>query len=145
MAEQKPVIEAEKLSVGYRGKAVVAGVELTVRGGEFWFLLGANGAGKTTFVRTMLGLIPPVSGTLRAASAVRGRHGLGFVPQHCSINPTLRTTVREFVRLGLVGMELSSAQSTARARRDRVAGATSACAARVRRECRATASGWSRT
>jgi ABC-type Mn2+/Zn2+ transport system ATPase subunit len=79
-------------------------VTLAIRSGEFWFLLGPNGEGKTTFLRTVLGLMRPLAGQLWRHQDLQDRTHVGFVPQRCDINPTLPTTLREFVRLGLVGM-----------------------------------------
>jgi ABC-type Mn2+/Zn2+ transport system ATPase subunit len=102
------LLEADDLSVGYGGRLVLRGVSLAVRRGEFWFVLGANGSGKTTFLQAVLGEVPPASGRITLRAGRGGRERLGFVPQRCEINPALPTTVREFVGLGLVGTEAAS-------------------------------------
>jgi ABC-type Mn2+/Zn2+ transport system ATPase subunit len=81
---------------------VLSDVDLEIRRGEFWFLIGPNGSGKTTLVRALLGLLPPRAGVLERHPEWTARERLGFVPQSCDINPTLPTTVREFVSLGFV-------------------------------------------
>jgi ABC-type Mn2+/Zn2+ transport system ATPase subunit len=108
------LIHARALSVGYDGRGVLRDIDLDVQAGEFWFLLGANGEGKTTFLRTVLGLIPPLGGTLQLAPRRAGRAHIGFMPQRCDLNPHLPTTVREFVRLGLVGLRVGSAEASVR-------------------------------
>jgi ABC-type Mn2+/Zn2+ transport system ATPase subunit len=97
------VVEARDLELGYRGAIILRDVELAIRNGESWFFLGANGSGKTTLVRAAIGLLAPRRGSLRRHARLGSRRRLGFVPQVSEINPSLRTTVREFVSLGLAG------------------------------------------
>ncbi len=59
------VLEARALAVGYDGRTVLGGVELTVAPRERWVVLGPNGAGKSTLVRTLLGLQAPTAGEVR--------------------------------------------------------------------------------
>jgi ABC-type Mn2+/Zn2+ transport system ATPase subunit len=98
------LLKTNGLALGYGRRVVLNDVTLAIRPGEFWFLLGPNGEGKTTFLRTMLGLIRPLAGELWLHPDLKDRTHVGFVPQRCDLNPTLPTTLREFVRLGLVGM-----------------------------------------
>lgn len=103
MSEDTPVLRARGLDLGYGGEPVLRGVELEVRRGELWFLIGPNGTGKTTFLRAVLGTLTPLAGELELEPELRDRRRLGYVPQSCELKPTLPTTVREFVRLGFVG------------------------------------------
>lgn len=96
------VLEAHGLELGYDAQSVLRDVELEVHSGEFWFLLGPNGAGKSTLLNAILGLLSPRRGTLRLAETARDR--IGYTPQRSALNPTLPTTVREFVSLGDVGL-----------------------------------------
>jgi zinc transport system ATP-binding protein len=114
VTDHDSLISARGLSLGYNGRIVLRDVNLDVGRGEFWFLLGANGEGKTTFVRTVLGLIPPQAGTLHLDPRRAGRAHIGFVPQRCDLNPNVPTTVREFVLLGLVGIRVSAAEAQTR-------------------------------
>ena len=79
-------------------------MNLCIREAEFWFLLGPNGAGKSTLLAAILGRLAPMEGTIRRRSELAGAHRIGFVPQRWDLNPSLPTTVREFVSLGLVGI-----------------------------------------
>jgi len=101
------VVSARGLALGYGTHEVLCNVNIEICHGQFWFLLGTNGAGKTTFVHAILGLIEPSAGTLALAPEVRNLDHIGFVPQQCTINPTLPTTVDEFIRLGLVGLSVA--------------------------------------
>lgn len=97
------ILRATDLTLGYAQHVVVRDVNLEVRSGDFWFCLGLNGAGKTTLLRAMLGVHPPHAGSIWLHPALAGRQRVGFVPQRCMFNPSLATTVREFVLLGTVG------------------------------------------
>ena len=81
-----PVIEIRDL-VKHYGKKVTAlqGVSLAVERGQIYGLLGRNGAGKTTMVKILLGIVKPTSGTAtlldEPAGSVRVRYKVGFLPE----------------------------------------------------------------
>jgi ABC-type Mn2+/Zn2+ transport system ATPase subunit len=108
------LVQAQHVDLAYGAVDVVRDASLEVRRGDFWFLLGGNGSGKTTLLRALLGIVPPRAGRLWLSPDLHGRAGIGFVPQHCAINPSLPTTVREFVSLGLVGLPVAGEQRRAR-------------------------------
>ncbi len=64
MSQKKVVLRCENLAVGYRGKAVLSGVNCSFTEGQFTSLLGPNGAGKTTLLRTLSRHLQPVSGAV---------------------------------------------------------------------------------
>lgn len=97
------LVQATALTLGYAHRPVLQDLSLTLHPGEFWCCLGLNGAGKTTLLHTLLGALAPQQGQLWRHPALTTQHGLGFVPQRCALNPTLPTTVQEFVLLGTVG------------------------------------------
>jgi zinc transport system ATP-binding protein len=103
-APSQPVIDVRGVDVGYPGRRVLSSVQWSVRSGEYWFLLGPNGSGKTTLLRAVLGLLQPLAGEIRRDPAAASLEHTGFVPQQSRTNPTLPTTVREFVSLGSVGL-----------------------------------------
>ena len=108
------VFKTNRLRLGYGQRLVLAQVNLEIRSGEFWFFLGPNGEGKTTLLRAMLGMIRPQAGQLWVHPELGHRERIGFVPQRCDINPTLPTTVREFVLLGLVGIHTNRTDEAVR-------------------------------
>lgn len=57
-------LEARGLSIGYGQTVIAAGIDLALTPGQVTCLLGPNGVGKTTLFRTLLGLIPPLAGTI---------------------------------------------------------------------------------
>ena len=101
-----PIIEGRDLHVYYVQSHVLHGVSIAVRPGEAVGLLGRNGMGKTTLIRTLLGLVPASRGRV----FVRGidmtqqpterlvRHGIGYVPEGRGIFPNL--SVRENLVMG---------------------------------------------
>jgi ABC-type Mn2+/Zn2+ transport system ATPase subunit len=101
---EEPLLSLRDARLGYGERTILDGVSLSVREGEFWFLLGPNGAGKSTLLRAILGSLAPLSGSIRRRADIAGPQRIGFVPQRCDLNPSLPTTVREFVSLGLVGI-----------------------------------------
>ncbi len=72
------VMEAENLAVGFPGRTLLEGLNLSLAPGEILGVVGPNGAGKTSLFRTLLGNLPPVAGTLRwgptAETGVLGQH-----------------------------------------------------------------------
>jgi ABC-2 type transport system ATP-binding protein len=71
-----PVIDASELTKRYGDLAAVDGVSLRVEPGEIYALLGLNGAGKTTMIRMLLGMVRPTSGqvTVLGERVRRGHH-----------------------------------------------------------------------
>lgn len=110
MEHSQVVLRAMALSLGYGAHTVLRNLHFEVRPGEFWFFLGQNGGGKTTLLKAVLGLLAPQAGQLWLDPTFASRERTGFVPQRCDLNPTLPTTVREFVLLGLVGLKVSRAE-----------------------------------
>ncbi|MFO1117455.1 MAG: ABC transporter ATP-binding protein [Beijerinckiaceae bacterium] len=96
-----PLLEARGLDTFYGASHVLRGVDFRVGRGETVSLLGRNGMGKTTLLRSLMGLVPPRNGEVRLAGAdIRGwrpaaiaRAGVGFVPEGRGIFPNL--TVEE--------------------------------------------------
>lgn len=60
-----PILTVEGLNVSYGGSAALNGVSLAVRAEELLCVIGANGAGKTSLIRTIAGIVRPASGRIR--------------------------------------------------------------------------------
>lgn len=101
------VLQARGLDVYYGESHILRSVDLTVRPGQMVCLIGRNGVGKTTLLKTVVGLLRQRRGSLelegREVSALaphqRARRGIGYVPQGREIIPQL--SVRENLLLGL--------------------------------------------
>jgi len=102
-----PMLKLEALRAGYGPTTVLDGLSLTVAPGERVAMVGRNGVGKTTTLRTIMGLVPLVGGRIeflgedisRLNPHQRAQRGLGYVPQTRDIFPSL--TVEENLLAGL--------------------------------------------
>ena len=105
------LLEVEGLQAGYGNKTVLQGVSLRVNEGEVVALLGHNGAGKSTTLKTILGLLRARGGHVRFAGALWSngdpahnvRKGIALVPQGRGVFPDL--TVIENLALGAYSQE----------------------------------------
>lgn len=103
-----PLLKIAGLRAGYGGEAVLQGVDLTITPGEIVAVVGRNGVGKSTLMRTLIGLLRPGAGTIhfngRDATAdgadARARNGIGYIPQGREVFPEL--TIRENLMVGEV-------------------------------------------
>jgi branched-chain amino acid transport system ATP-binding protein len=104
-----PLLRVEGLRAGYGETRVLDGVDLTVRRGEIVALVGRNGVGKTTTLRSVMGIVDPTDGrvvydgedvTALGPVDTVGR-GVGFVPEERRVFPGL--TVEENLRMGSYG------------------------------------------
>lgn len=95
------IIEAQELHTYYGDSHILHGIDFSIYPGETVSLMGRNGMGKTTLLRSLLGLTPPRNGTVKifgedmtaAAPQKIVRKGIAFVPEDRGIFPKL--TVRE--------------------------------------------------
>ncbi|MFM8614164.1 MAG: ATP-binding cassette domain-containing protein, partial [Alphaproteobacteria bacterium] len=100
------MLEAEGLRAGYGPAEILFGVSLRLARGEVAALMGRNGAGKSTTLKAIMGLIPPRAGRVRFAGRdIAGlppfriaRLGLGYVPEDRRIFTDL--TVAENLEVG---------------------------------------------
>jgi ATP-binding cassette subfamily F protein 3 len=67
----KDVLRLEKLSVGYGERVLLRSVTLSIRQGERLAVIGANGTGKSTLIKTIVGQVPPLGGEVRLGANVR--------------------------------------------------------------------------
>ncbi|TGG80091.1 MAG: urea ABC transporter ATP-binding subunit UrtE [Aphanocapsa feldmannii 277cV] len=103
----EPLLRVEGLDTYYGESHILRGVDLAVPSGQMVCLIGRNGVGKTTLLRTVMGLLQPRSGLVcldgeplgRRPPHERAHAGIGYVPQGREIIPWL--TVRENLMLGL--------------------------------------------
>ena len=100
------LLALERLEVAYGGIRAVKGIDLTVESGEMVCLIGANGAGKSTTLRAITGLVRAAAGRIRYEGAEIGglrvhdiaRRGLAMVPEGRGVFPQL--TIEENLAMG---------------------------------------------
>jgi zinc transport system ATP-binding protein len=106
-------MRVDGLCVSYTGTRILSDISFTLDAGEFLAIVGPNGGGKTTLIRTILGLMEKDAGTVSypengvPVSPGRGRPRIGYLPQRSSwADPLFPATVREVVASGLPGRRL---------------------------------------
>jgi urea ABC transporter ATP-binding protein UrtE len=106
LPRKEVLLSALKLRSGYGGKPVLQGVDMDVREGEIVAVIGRNGVGKSTLMRTLIGLLPPTEGNIvfsgqdvsTMVAHRRARLGIGYVPQGRDVFP--RMSVEENLKVG---------------------------------------------
>jgi urea transport system ATP-binding protein len=101
------MLQISGLNVYYGESHILRDVDLSVPTGQMICLIGRNGVGKTTLLKSIMGLIKPRTGTIRLngelinskSTDIRAKMGIGYVPQGREIIP--RLTVKENLLLGL--------------------------------------------
>ena len=101
------MLTVKNINQYYGGSHILRGVSFEARAGEVAVILGRNGVGKTTLLKSLMGLVPIKTGSIEfdgkpiqgATPYQRARAGIGFVPQGREI--FARLTVEENLRMGL--------------------------------------------
>jgi zinc/manganese transport system ATP-binding protein len=100
-----PVLCLDDAALAYGRRTLWSGLDLTVAPGEFVAVLGANGSGKTSLLRVILGLQRLSHGTIAIAGrpARRGSDDIGYIPQQRRHDPLTPLRARDVVGQGLDG------------------------------------------
>ena len=109
------MLSVKDLTAGYGQVRVLNGISFEVAQNEFVGILGHNGMGKTTLLRTLMGYIRATGGTVelegqaitRLSTHARSRAGMGIVPQGREIFPGL--SVRDNLRMGMAARKVDEA------------------------------------
>lgn len=94
----KPVVKTSDLLVGYHGRALLPPLNLEVHPGQFWAFLGSNGSGKSTIVKSLLGLLKHLDGSIDSLT-----NHVGFVPQRSSLDLSVPARARDVIEAGALG------------------------------------------
>lgn len=100
------VITIENLDFSYvRGVKILENINLTIKPGDFLGVIGANGGGKTTLLKIILGLLEPDKGSVKVfdQAPVAARRQVGYVPQYAKIDLDYPINVLDVVLMGLLG------------------------------------------
>lgn len=101
----EPVLQLRDAALAYGPRRLWSGLTVDVRPGEFLAVLGANGSGKTSLLRAILGLQRLAAGSLLVAGQPtrRGSRHIGYIQQQRRIDPLTPMRAKDVVRLGLDG------------------------------------------
>ena len=96
-------LDIRGLTVSYGQKPAVFSVDMMVEPGKMTAIIGPNGAGKSTLLKAALGIVKPLSGTVRVfgRSLDRERARIAYVPQRASVDWDFPTRVIDVVMMGL--------------------------------------------
>jgi branched-chain amino acid transport system ATP-binding protein len=111
MNEGRMILEVRDLVSGYQNKKVLHGLNLEMEDGDVIGIIGHNGAGKTTFLKTLFGLVPPWEGEIiYKGRNIAGRRpelnvqeGIAFMPQGQGLFPDL--TIMENLEMSSFGLK----------------------------------------
>jgi zinc transport system ATP-binding protein len=100
--EEKTLIRCENASFGYDGHAVVSDLNFSVAPGDYLCIAGENGSGKTTLIKGILGLSPPIRGSIVINCGNKGGE-TGYLSQQMAIRNDFPAGVAEIVLSGNIG------------------------------------------
>jgi ABC-type Mn2+/Zn2+ transport system ATPase subunit len=112
--DDQPLLRFRDVSVGYGGVAVRRHLTFTITRGDFLGVAGPNGSGKTTILRTVLNLLPPVAGHVEHVT----RLSLSYVPQRTRIDTIVPITAFQVALMGRI-QRLGALQRVTRHERER--------------------------
>lgn len=92
-------ITCRDLSIGYGGRAIRDHINFSLHKGDYLCVIGENGSGKSTLMKTLLHLLPPVSGSVLLGDGL-GSNEIGYLPQQTVIQKDFPASVREIVLSG---------------------------------------------
>jgi len=90
------LIKLDNVTIGYEKIGLLDSVNLSIERNQFWGILGPNGSGKSTLLKTILNILPPVSGKIGIENSLI----FGYVPQNEKFDPIFPISVCEIVSMG---------------------------------------------
>ena len=100
---REPCLNLEHVAVGYGRRTVLPDVHLLLPRGSFTGLVGANGTGKSTLIKTILGIIPPLAGRVTFVPHEGRSAVVGYTPQRDALDPIYLLSGFEVVLMGACG------------------------------------------
>ena len=92
-------IKATNLSIGYNYHSIFKKINFSIEYGDFVCLVGGNGVGKSTLIKTILGLYPPISGKIHYDKNTK-LESIGYLPQRLEVSNDFPASVYEVVLSG---------------------------------------------
>ncbi len=99
---RRKVVEVEDLSLAYQDKPVIWDIDLDIYENTRTAIIGPNGAGKSTLIKGVLGLMKPITGTVKVMGGTYKEHykKIAYVPQKGTVNWDFPATVLDVVLMG---------------------------------------------
>lgn len=94
------IVKLEHLSVAYDGREALRDVNISFYENDFVGIIGPNGGGKSTLIKSILGLVPH-EGNITFGGSVTGRHRIGYMPQQNLFDKSFPISVSELILSGL--------------------------------------------
>lgn len=96
------LITIQNLSLGYESKAIIENLNFSVNSGDYLCIVGENGCGKTTLMKTLLHLQEPIDGSILTGEWLK-KNEIGYLPQQTIVQKDFPASVREIVLSGCQG------------------------------------------
>ncbi|XPV76951.1 MAG: metal ABC transporter ATP-binding protein [Desulfovibrio sp.] len=99
----KPIIQVENLYFAYKDDFILEDISLTINEHDFLAVIGPNGGGKSTFIKLLLGILKPTSGSIQVYGNKAGlaSDSVGYLPQYTTLSEGLPLTVLDAVGMGI--------------------------------------------
>lgn len=96
------IFECKDVTLGYENKVVAKNLNFKIDQGDYLCVVGENGTGKSTLIKTLLGLIKPLNGEVIANVQGKNHKGVGYLPQHPQAQKDFPASVWEVVLSGVL-------------------------------------------
>lgn len=96
-------LSCDNLSIGYETGIVVKDLSFSIDSGDYLAIVGENGTGKSTLIKTILGLIKPIKGEIKMDESLK-RNGIGYLPQQTIVQKDFPASVFEIVLSGFASI-----------------------------------------
>ena len=96
------VFECNNVTLGYENRIVANNLSFSLNEGDYLCIVGENGTGKSTLIKTLLGLIKPLDGKINVDTGKRTIKGIGYLPQQTESQKNFPASVWEVVLSGVL-------------------------------------------
>lgn len=96
------IFECNDVTLGYENKVVAKNLNFKIDQGDYLCVVGENGTGKSTLIKTLLGLIKPLNGEVIANVQGKNHKGVGYLPQQTQAQKDFPASVWEVVLSGVL-------------------------------------------
>jgi hypothetical protein len=96
------IFECKDVTLGYENKVVAKNLNFKIDQGDYLCVVGKNGTGKSTLIKTLLGLIKPLNGEVIANVQGKNHKGVGYLPQQTQAQKDFPASVWEVVLSGVL-------------------------------------------